>query len=77
MYATYFGKIDTFKDFLNLHFLNDVYVRDGRIAFYSSLEPEEIVRTATDNIASRAIAISNSEYMEELWKYFDSQGLFD
>ena len=77
MYATYFGKIDTFEDFLNLHFLNDVYVRDGRISFYSSLEPEEIVRTATDNIVRRAIAISNSEYMEELWKYFDSQGLFD
>ena len=75
-YPDYFRKLDSFEDFLNVNYINDVYYKDGCIVDYSSLEAEERIERITDNIKGRAKAISNSKHIDELWKYFDSLGLF-
>ena len=75
-YPDYFRKLDSFEDFLNVNYINDVYYKDGCIVDYSSLEAEERIGRITDNIKGRARAISNSKHMDELWNYFDSLGLF-
>ncbi len=76
-YSTYFKKIVSFESFINAHFVNDVYVKDGIISSYSLLKSEEVIKKVTDKIVGRARTISKSKYSDELWRYFDSQGLFD
>lgn len=74
-YPKYFCNVNTFEDFLSIHFVNDVYTTDGVISSFSSFEPKKVVEMVTEKIFRRANVISNSQYMEELWEYFNSNGL--
>lgn len=76
-YVGYFNKIPSLDAFFTSHILNGSYVNNGEVLSFSNYEPIKFVSSATDMIEKRANAIGNSKYMDELWEYFNSYGLFD
>ena len=76
-YVGYFNKIPSLDAFFTSHILNGSYVNNGEVLSFSNYEPIKFVSSATDMIEKRANAIGDSKYMDELWEYFNSYGLFD
>ena len=82
-YSEYFSKFKDYEDFLEKHFLKDVYVDEsGEICGFSPHkdpekvdDAEKVITNMQKMIKKRAEAISKSQYAEELWKYFVSIGI--
>ena len=76
LYPSYFKNIDTFKLFVEIHHLNGVYVDEE----YNSIKFSNNIDASTSDILfevmkSRAKKISESEYVDKLWDYFNEYGI--
>lgn len=80
LYPSYFKNMKSCKDFARLHMLVGSYVSENmEVENFSNekLDGKIIVKKIEDNIMKRAEAISESEYAEELRKFFFENGLLE
>ena len=71
----YCNSFKHFDDFLNKHFLKSGYFDKDSIISISSGSAEEFTKRAIKAMEGRARDISESEYAESLWEYFNRNGL--
>lgn len=77
-YNEYFGLIDTFINMKDIHFLSQGYIdQKGDVLCYSDQVCEKTSEYLWETICTRAKMIAESEYVLELWNYFNSYKLFD
>ena len=72
LYSSYFKNIDTFQSFVKIHHLDGTYVDEE----YTVIQFSNNIDISTSNrlfelIKCRADNISKSEYVDELWDYFN------
>lgn len=71
----YHNRFTSWDDFLDRHFLRSGYLDNNTIMSISRGTTEEFTMCAIRAMEGRAKDISESEYAEPLWKYFDRNGL--
>ena len=75
-YPSYFKEIDSFENFVEIHYLGGSYIDKN----FNINEFSNIIDTFTSDMLfefmkNRAESISKSEYVDELWDYFNKWGL--
>lgn len=75
-YSSYFENINTFECFVKTHYLDGSYVeeKDTVIQFSNNIDSSTSDRVF-ELIKCRAKNISESKYVNELWRYFNKWGL--
>ncbi len=71
----YYNNFKSWDNFLDIHFLKKGYFDQDNIISISSGTAEEFTKGAIKAMEGRARDISESEYAELLWEYFDRNGL--
>lgn len=78
-HKSYYGKLGSYNAFCEKHFIENYSSLDKDILRkYKSNDSsvaEELVDQAINRIKQRALAISESEYAEKLWNYFNELGV--
>jgi len=75
-YSKYYETVNTYDVFEQIHFLDKCCVDEkGKIIDFSQHEAKTIVDSMSEMIEKRATYIAESKYAEDLYVYFDSQGI--
>ena len=80
LYKDYFKKIESFEMFVKIHMLENSYIdMSYKINQFSIWDESktEIEKIVFEMIKKRAESIANSDYAEELWKYFFANELLE
>lgn len=73
----YHNSFSSWEDFIEKHFLKSGYFDGNGIVSISEGSPEEFTKGAINAMRGRAKDISESEFMEPLWDYFNRNGLIE